>query len=264
MDLNLAGKRAIVTGGSAGIGFACAELLCSEGCRVAIVARDPFRLSEAESRLKAITKSPHAVCTISADMTDAEDIQQVVDTVAEKFSGIDILVNNAGSAVAGALEEMPDSNFLDAWHLKLLGYIRMVRAALPYMKKQEDGRIVNIIGGAARNPSPVFLAGSTANAAILNFTRGIAAELAAVGIRINAVSPGLTSTERAERLLVMIAKAKGVAAETVRQERDGQIPIGRLVLPTEVANMVAFLLSDLAASIVGAEVVIDGGTSRSM
>ncbi len=137
----------------------------------------------------------------------------------------------------------------------------MVRALVPSMAARRDGRIVNIIGGAARSPSPSFLPGGTANAALLNFTRGIAAELARQGIRINAISPGSTATERAERLAAQTAAARGVSVDEERAERAKEMPIGRLVAPEEIAAMAVFLVSDLAGAIAGAEVVIDGGRS---
>lgn len=262
MDLSLAGKRAIVTGGSAGIGLACARVLSQEGVAVVIAARDPSRLDGA-ARLLA-TKGGARVQAVSADLSRASDVTRVVAAAREILGGVDILINNAGSAMGGPFHELDDSAFLDAWQLKLLGYIRMVRAVLPLMKAQRDGRIVNIIGGAARNPSYGFMPGSTVNAAILNFTRGLVHDLAADGIRINAVSPGSTDTERAEQLLEARARTAGQPISVLRVQRNGQIPLRRLVRPEEIAYMAAFLASDLAASTTGAEVVIDGGASRSL
>ena len=127
------------------------------------------------------------------------------------------------------------------------------------MKQQKDGRIVNIVGAAAKTPSATFLTGSTANAALVNFTRGISKELAPLQIRINAISPAPTETERARRLAEQTAEARGVSLEKVMEESTKSIPIGRMIKPEEIATLAAFLVSDLAASITGAEILIDGG-----
>jgi 3-oxoacyl-[acyl-carrier protein] reductase/bacilysin biosynthesis oxidoreductase BacG len=205
MDLNLQGKSALITGGSAGIGLACARTFVGEGVSVAIASRSAERLAEAEAVLEAIARDyPGAtprVVTIVADLARADDVERTARETAAAFGKIDILVNNAGSAMGGPFLKLPDSAFLDAWTLKLLGYIRMCRAVAPSMIARRDGAIVNIVGGAARTPTPAFLTGSTGNAAIINFTRGLSKELAPHNVRINAISPGITATERAERLL---------------------------------------------------------------
>jgi 3-oxoacyl-[acyl-carrier protein] reductase/bacilysin biosynthesis oxidoreductase BacG len=143
--------------------------------------------------------------------------------------------------------------------LKLLGYIRLVRAIVPDQIRRRDGRIVNIIGGAGRTPRPNFLPGGTSNAALLNFTRGISSELAQHNIRINAISPGLTATERAERLAEQRAQSQGVSVEQIKAESLKAIPLGKLVQPEAIANLALFLVSDLAASITGGEILVDGG-----
>ena len=194
MELNLRGKMAVVTGASAGIGLACARALAAEGVGVAIAARDAGRLAEAAASIDAAARHGGRAVAIPADISRAADVDRFVATASDRLGPIDILINNAGSAVAGRFLDLPDEAFLDAWNLKLLGTIRMVRALLPAMEARRDGRIVNIIGGAARNPSPSFLPGGTTNAALLNFTRGIAAELARKGVRINAISPGGTAS----------------------------------------------------------------------
>nr|WP_272819454.1 SDR family oxidoreductase [Scytonema hofmannii] len=170
-----------------------------------------------------------------------------------------MLVNNAGSARAGSFLELSDDVFLDAWNLKLLGYIRLVKAVVPHQKNRRDGRIVNIIGGAGRTPRPSFLPGGTTNAALLNFTRGISKELAEYNIRINAISPGATATERAERLAKQNAQARGITVEQAKAETLQGIPLKRIAQPEEIAALTLFLVSDLAASITGAEILVDGG-----
>jgi len=263
MDLELIGKTAIVTGGSAGIGLACAKALYREGVNTAIAARDENRLEHAVREIRSVSTNPEnaEVMAIRADITRVEDTTRIVKTALDRFKQIDILVNNAGSARAGAFSDLEDEDFLAAWNLKLLGYIRMVRAVLPYMTEQKDGRIVNIIGGAAHTPSPTFLPGSTANAALLNFTKGISKELIHHKIRINAILPGPTATQRAKRLNKQTAEAKGISEQDAWHTSIDTIPLGRMVEPDEIAAMAVFLVSDLAASVVGAEVAIDGGSS---
>lgn len=261
MDLKLAGKTAIVTGGSTGIGLAVAKELYREGVNVLIAARDGGRLESAVDAIKAeqtIYPKPRVV-GISVDLSQADTPSRIIDSALKHFERIDILINNAGSAKAGAFFSMPEQTLLDAWNLKLLGYIRMVKEVAPIMMANKDGRIVNIIGGAGRTPSPSFLAGSTANAALINFTKGISKELANYHVRINAISPGQTATERAERQAEQHALANGISVAEQKAHSIASIPLGRMVEPAEIAAMAALLVSDRAASITGIEIVIDGG-----
>lgn len=262
MDLHLSGKNALVTGGSAGIGFACADRLAAEGVHVAIAARDRDRLAAATQALHATaagrgTEAPR-VLAVTADLSQADDVERAVRDTLEAFGHLDILINCAGSAMGGPFLELPDSAFLNAWTLKLLGYIRMTRAVVPGMIARRDGRIVNIVGGAGRFPSATFLTGSTANAALINFTRGLSKDLAPHNVRINAISPGTTQTERGERLIAAEVTA-GKSAEEAREERLRRIPLHRITQPDEIASMAALIVSDRMASMTGAEVLVDGG-----
>lgn len=259
IELNLAGKSAIVTGGSAGIGLAIAKALYHEGVNVAIVARDAQRLESAISEILELPEQGNRVISIRADLTQAESIEKVVSQAIAEFGQIDILINNAGSARAGSLLDLEDDAFIDAWNLKLLGYIRLVKAVIPDFISRRDGRIVNIIGGAGRTPRANFLPGGTTNAALLNFTRGIAKELAAYNVRINAISPGFTATERADRLAAQTASDRGITVEEAKAQTIKAIPLGRIVQPEEIAALALFLVSDRAASITGSEILVDGG-----
>ena len=259
MDLNLRDKIAIITGGSSGIGLACAKTLFSEGVSVLIAAHEGVDEAEESIHQETSGQSKAKVITSKCDLSQAGAAKEVVKLAVDSFGKIDILVNCAGAARAGAFLELSDQDFLDAWTLKLLGYIRMVKEVVPHMTKQKDGRIINIVGAAARTPSATFLTGSTANAALINFTRGISKELALHNIRINAISPSPTETERAKNLAEQTAKAKGISIEEVMAESTKSIPIGRMIKPSEIAALAAFLLSDLSASITGAEILIDGG-----
>ncbi|MDF2963437.1 MAG: short-chain dehydrogenase [Paenibacillus sp.] len=261
MNLGLAGKIAIITGASAGIGFACSKALFQEGASIVMVARDPDRMQQAAAEILQDYSAEDAlrIVTVTGDMNDPQTVKRTVATALEHFGRIDILINNAGSARAGSFFELPEEAFLEAWNLKLLGYIRMVKEAAPHMIKQRDGRIVNIVGGAGRTPGPAFLAGSTANAALLNFTRGVSKELAKSNVRINAISPGTTATERAERLAQQHAEATGISVEAQKAEMSSVIPLGHIVDPAEIAAMALLLVSDRVPSITGTEIIIDGG-----
>ena len=257
MDLQLTGKTALVTGGSAGIGLACARVLAEERVDVAIVGRDATRLAEAA---KALAATGRRIVPIVADCSVAADVTRAAAEAQAALGRIDILVNNAGSAMGGPFVDLADEAFLSAWNLKLLGYIRMARALLPAMIERRDGRIVNIIGGAGRTPGSGFLPGATANAALLNFTRGLSKEVARYNVRVNAISPGSTATERQNRLIEQRRKP-GQSLDDARAATTAAIPLGRMVLPEEIAYMAAFLVSDRSASTTGPEVQIDGGAS---
>jgi NAD(P)-dependent dehydrogenase (short-subunit alcohol dehydrogenase family) len=261
MDLGLGGKIAIVTGASAGIGLACSKALYKEGASVIMVARDSGRLQKAVDSIVGnyTAESPSRIVMVAGDMGDPATSRTVVSTALDHYGRIDIVINNAGSAKAGAFFELSEDVFTEAWNLKLLGYIRLVKEAAPYMINQKDGRIVNIVGGAGRTPSPTFLAGSTANAALLNFTRGISKELARSNVRINAISPGSTATERSETLTRQHAQANGIGYDDQKALMNKSIPLGHLVDPDEIASMALLLVSDRVPSITGTEIVIDGG-----
>jgi NAD(P)-dependent dehydrogenase (short-subunit alcohol dehydrogenase family) len=263
MDLGLEGRVAIVTGGSAGIGLASAAALIDAGCHVVVVARDLARLNEACGRLCEGLGGERAI-PVSADLTTSEAAREIVDRTLDTYGRIDILVNNAGSSRAGAFFEVSDDDYEAAWRLKFLGYLRMIRAVAPTMIQQLDGRIINIVGGAARTPRPTFLAGSTTNAAVLNLTKGIAKALGPHNVRVNAVSPGNTITQRSQRLAEQEARTRSVNTDVIHAERRAAVPLGRLVEPAEVAAAVAFLASDRSGATTGAELVIDGGQAPSV
>jgi 3-oxoacyl-[acyl-carrier protein] reductase/bacilysin biosynthesis oxidoreductase BacG len=257
MDLHLTGKTALVTGGSAGIGLACARELVAEGVDVALVARDAVRLGQAA---RSLAGSGRRVVPIAADLATAGGVAKAAAEAFAALGWIDILINNAGSAMGGHFLDLGDESFLGAWNLKLLGYIRMTRAIVPGMIERRDGRIVNVIGGAARTPTAGFLPGSTANAALVNFTRGLSKELAQHNVRINAISPGTTATERQDKLLEQ-RKKPGQSIEAARAEAASAVPLGRMVRPEEIAAAAAFLVSDRSAATTGTELQIDGGAT---
>ena len=260
MDLGLGGKVALVTGASKGIGRAVAEGLAAEGARVAIVARARSTLEAAAWEIGA--KAGAEVHAIAADLSVLDGVTRAIEETRRRLGRIDILVNNAGSIRAGDFLATADEQWTADWNLKLLGYIRMARAVFPIMQAQGGGRIINVIGAAARNPSSTYLAGGAANAALVNFTKGLADLGARSNILVTAVSPAATRTERWDSMLERQAAATGRTVADVRAESEGAYPLGRIGLPRDVADVVCFLASERASFLTGICITIDGGSTR--
>jgi NAD(P)-dependent dehydrogenase (short-subunit alcohol dehydrogenase family) len=259
VELGIAGRVALVTGGSKGIGRAVAAGLASEGCRIAIAARGEEALRETAGALSAEGAD---VLTVAADLAEPDAARRVVETVVTRFGRLEILVNNAGAIRGGDFLGTPAEEWADDWRLKVLGYVRMAQAAIPVMRSGRWGRIVNVIGAAARNPATTYMAGGIANAGLINFTRALADLAAPDGILVNAVSPGATATERWDRLVVQQAQAQGRPVEALRAEVARKQPLGRIGRPEDVADLVVFLASERAGFLTGASITIDGGASR--
>ncbi len=259
MDLGLAGRVAIVTGGSKGIGRACAAALAAEGCRVAVCARGAEALERTAEELRA--KGAEAL-TVAADLAQPDAAHRVVETTVRHFGRVDILVNNAGAIRGGSFLDTPAEEWANDWRLKILGYTRMAQAVIPPMRVRRWGRIVNVIGAAARNPTPDYMAGGIANAGLINFTRALADLAAPDQILVTAVSPGATATERWDGLVVQRARAQGKAPEELRRELERAQPLGRIGRPEDVADLVVFLASERASFLTGVSITVDGGASR--
>jgi 3-oxoacyl-[acyl-carrier protein] reductase/bacilysin biosynthesis oxidoreductase BacG len=260
MDLRLKGKSVLITGGSKGIGLACAGLMAAEGCTVAIAARDAAGLKEASASIRAA--SGHEAHAIKADISSLGGIEAMIAEARRAMGRIDVLVNNAGSIRAGAFLEIPDEQWIEDWNLKLLGYVRAARAVFPVMTKQGGGCIINVIGSAARQVIPNYLVGGAANAALVNFTKGLSDLGAKHNVFVKAASPGAVQTERWENRMKLEAKAEGRTYEEARAERVAAYPLKRIVTPQECADLVCFLASPRSDMLNGVTVTIDGGWSR--
>jgi NAD(P)-dependent dehydrogenase (short-subunit alcohol dehydrogenase family) len=259
VDLGISGRVALVTGGSKGIGRAIAAGLAGEGCRIAIAARGAEALRETAEALGA---KGAEVLSVSADLAEADAPGRVVEAVVARFGRLEILVNNAGAIRGGDFLTTPAEHWADDWKLKILGYVRMAQAAIPVMRSGRWGRIVNVIGAAARNPATTYMAGGIANAGLINFTRALADLAAPDGILVNAVSPGATATERWDRLIAQQAEAQGQPVEALRAEVARKQPLGRIGQPEDIADLVVFLASERAGFLTGASITVDGGASR--
>ena len=260
MDLELTGKTALVTGASKGIGKAIARGLVREGARVAVCSRDPATLEVAAKEIRA--GGPGEAIAVAGDLSRPDHVQRVAEEAAGRLGRLDILVNNAGAIRGGDFLTIPDEQWAGDWSLKLLGYIRMARAVFPQMQAQGGGRICNVVGAAARNPMATYLPGGAANAALINFTKGLADLGAPSRILVTAVSPAATATERWHSLMSQQASAAGKTVEAFRAEVEKTYPLGRIATSEDIADLVAFLVSARASFITGVCVTVDGGATR--
>jgi NAD(P)-dependent dehydrogenase (short-subunit alcohol dehydrogenase family) len=259
MDLQLTGKRAVVTGGSRGIGFAIAAALAGEGADLALLARDPDRLGAAAKQLEA--DHGRRVLTLPADTIDDTAVRAAIARTAGELGSVDILVNNAAEPAAPgsprALADLIDADLLAAIDVKVLGYLRCARAAAPYMTAQGWGRIINISGLAARSVST--LSGSVRNVAIAALTKTLADELGPAGVNVTVVHPGMTATERTPDMIAGYAAARGSTEAEAEASLAAGISIGRIITAAEVADVVAFLASPRSVAINGDAIVAGGG-----
>jgi 3-oxoacyl-[acyl-carrier protein] reductase len=262
MDLGIAGRVAIVTGASRGIGRAVAERLCREGTSVALCARNRESLAEAQRALEAIAGG--RVLTVEADLTEPAAAGRVVEATAAAWGRIDILVNNAGAARGIPFDELTEELWLENLKLKLFGYLRMAREVLPHLRRNAWGRIVNVAGLAGLQPSPLSMPIGLNNAGILNVMKALADGEAPHNILVTTVCPGPILTDRQTRLLQDAARTKGITVEAAQSEATSAIPLRRMGQPEEVADVVAFLASERASYITGSLVIVDGGLHRAM
>jgi NAD(P)-dependent dehydrogenase (short-subunit alcohol dehydrogenase family) len=251
MDLNLSGKRALVTGASKGIGRATAMRLAEEGCDLVLVARTQPALEEAAADIRA--RRQVSVQVIVADLSRQAEIERVALEAGE----IDILVNNAGAIPAGDLASIDDAAFRSAWDLKVFGYIGMSRAFWPVLKARK-GVIVNVIGAAGEWLDPGYICGSTGNAALMAFTKALGKGAQKDGMRVVGINPGPTATDRMSARLKAQARAE-LGDETRWRELTKNLPYGRPAEPEEVAAAVAFLASPLSGYTSGGILTMDGG-----
>jgi 3-oxoacyl-[acyl-carrier protein] reductase len=260
MNLDLAGKSALVTGASLGIGKAIAMELAQEGVNIVINARNAERLAATAAEISAATGM--RVVAEAGDMAVAADVLRVVERVRSEFGRIDILINNAGSSPAGRIEEVSDETWLKSLTLKPMGYVRCARAVVPDMRRQRWGRIINVIGRSGHQPRPWYVVGGAANASLLNFTKALADELAADNVLVNGINPGPVQTPRWDDHISQGAKSNSAAEAAMLAQMIATVPLGRVGTPDEVSGMVAFLCSDRASFITGALINIDGGGTR--
>jgi NAD(P)-dependent dehydrogenase (short-subunit alcohol dehydrogenase family) len=264
MDLELAGKCAVVTGGSRGIGKAIARTLADEGVDVAIVARHIEALREAAEEIAGVTG--RTIVPIVADTTSTDSVQGLAERAVSALGHVDILVNNAAQPGGGGgnppLEGIQDDAFHSEMNTKVLGYLRCARAFAPHMKERRWGRIINVSGLAARQSGNVV--GSMRNVAVAAMTKNLADELGAFGINVTVVHPGLTWTERMPALLEAQANARGGTIEEARSRMADGNAVHRIIDASDIAAIVAFLASPRSIAITGDAIAAGGGVGRAI
>jgi NAD(P)-dependent dehydrogenase (short-subunit alcohol dehydrogenase family) len=260
MDLQLNGKKALITGASMGIGKAIALTLAREGCDVALCARDKGRLDVAADEIRKA--GGRTVFTIAADLTRAADAENFVKASHQALGRIDILVNNAGSAPGGVIETLSEADWEQALQLKFMGYIRCLRYALPIMVAQGGGRVLNLIGNDGIKESYWEIAPGAANAAGQNMNKALAGQYGRHNVSFVAVNPGPVRTERWDGLVKAMARDMKLSYDEANKLAPRSIPLGRIAECDEVANLCAYLASPLAHFVNGTMIEIDGGQQK--
>ena len=259
MELGLAGKTAVVTGGSDGLGRAVAERLSAEGVQVSICARREGHLREAAAAIEATTG--HPVLAVPLDVSAPDAPARLIAATVERFGRLDILVNNAGTSAAGKFETLPDELWEQDFELKMFAAVRCAREAIPHLRRQGGGRVVNILNTGAKVPRAGTLPTAAARAAGLAMTKALSQELAHEQILVNAVCIGLVRSMQWERQRQRESPELDEEEFYRRFAERRQIPVGRVAHASELADLVAFLVSERAAYITGVAINFDGGAT---
>ena len=260
MDLGIRGKVALVAAASQGMGRATALTLAREGCKVAICARSQGPLDAAADSLGKETGAE--ILAFRADMARAADIGAFVNAATVSFGGIDLLVMNAGGPPTGLLEALTEDQWSQAYELTFQSTVRLARACVPSMRSRGGGSIVAITSISVKQPIENLILSNTMRAAVIGLVKTLARELAADHIRVNAVAPGWIATDRLMELMRVRSEREKRRFEDIVAEGIAEVPLGRFGEPQEVADFIAFLLSDRAAYLTGNIVQVDGGLYR--
>jgi 3-oxoacyl-[acyl-carrier protein] reductase len=260
MDLKLKGLRALVTGSSKGLGYATALALAREGCRPAINGRDQARVSNAAAKISADTGIK--ALALVGDLADPDVPARLVNEAATLLGGLDILITNAGGPPSGAFETLEEAEWQKAVDLTLMSHVRLIKAALPYLRKSKAASVLTVTSYSVKQPIPNLVLSNSIRAATVGLTKSLALELGQDGIRFNSILPAWTDTERVIELMTFRAKKNrtSLKKEMALQAKDS--PLGRMGTPDEFANAAVFLVSPAASYITGVLLAVDGGTIK--
>jgi 3-oxoacyl-[acyl-carrier protein] reductase len=251
MDLELIGKRALVTGASRGLGYATAKALAAEGVRVALNSRGKEKLRAAAEGLGGVA--------IPADITEPGAAERVVAQAVESLGGLDILITNAGGPPAGGFESVDEAAWTKAIELSLMSHVRLIRAALPHLRQSDAAAVLTITSYSVKQPIPGLVLSNSIRAATVGLTKTLALELGRDGIRFNSILPGWTETERVTELMTFRAEQNGTTMEQEIAKQMSESPLGRMARPEEFAKPAVFLVSPAASYITGVMLTVDGG-----
>jgi len=257
MELGLAGKVALVTGASQGLGAAIAAELAREGMRQCLAARNRANLESVAGKLATET------LVFDGDLSAAENVIAAVEATRARFGRLDLLVNNAGATKREDFFTLTDQDWQESFALKFHGYVRFTRAAWPLLQ-QSQGCVINIVGIGARSGKGEFTIGGSVNAGLLNFTKAMSEYGVRDGVRVNAINPGRIETDRLTRHLERFGRDNQLGAEAAAARLRAELGIARFGRPDEIGGLVAFMASDRAAFMQGAIVDIDGGEFRAL
>ncbi|MBN2116697.1 MAG: SDR family oxidoreductase [Anaerolineales bacterium] len=257
MDLQLQDKRAFVAGSSRGLGFATALMLAREGCKVAVNSREK---KNAKATAKKITRETGTQAYgFAGDVSKAANADDLITSAVEALGGLDILITNAGGPPAGSFEIFDEEAWQKAVNLSLMSHVRLIRAALPYLRKSSAPSVLTMTSYTVKQPLPNLVLSNSVRAATVGLTKSLALELGKENIRFNSILPGWTVTERVQELMTFRAKNNHTTVEEEFAKQTAEIPLGRMGRPEEFANAAVFLVSPAASYIHGVALAVDGG-----
>jgi 3-oxoacyl-[acyl-carrier protein] reductase len=262
MDLELKDKVAIVGGASKGLGRACAQVLAEEGVRVAICSRSRGDLEKAAQEIRESTGSD--VHAVAGDLDRPDTIRDLVTGTAQRFGRLDILVNNSGGPPLARAHNASEEQWATAVQRSLLFFARMSREAVPHLKRQGGGRIINILASTVYQPIPNLALSGATRMGVVAFAKSLADEVGRDGILVNNVCPGSILSERMLSNVTARAKELGISVDEALAQRAAETAVGRIGEPKELAYLVAFLASGKASYITGTTILVDGGLVRSV
>ena len=261
MDLGLKGKRALVPGASRGLGYAVARLLAKEGCKVAINSRDEAKIKAAAN---AISKETHGIeAALAGDVSDPSVPEKLVEQAAKALGGLDLLVTNAGGPPAGAFDSFDEATWEKAVNLSFMSHVRLIRAALPYLRKSDSASVLTMTSYTVKQPLANLVLSNSIRLATVGLTKSLALELGSDGIRFNSILPATIDTDRIRELQSFRAQKNGTTMEQELTIDAQKSVFGRIGRPDEFANAAVFLLSPAASYLTGVMLTVDGGQYKS-
>ncbi len=257
MDLGLKGKRALVASSSRGLGYALARALAKEGCTVVINSRDEEKVKEAADALSKETGAK--VYSVAGDVSDPAQPQRIVEEAAKLIGGIDLLVTNSGGPPSGLFESLGEEQWLQAVNMNFLSHVRLIRAALPYLKQSDAASVLTMTSWTVKFPMPNLVLSNSIRSATIGLTKTLALEVGSQGIRFNSILPAAMDTPRMRELQTFRAQKNGTTLEQEAAKDASNSVFGRMGRPEEFANAAVFLLSPAASYITGVMLTVDGG-----